>query len=310
VPDVSTSDGGLDGTRARRALVTGGTGFLGTRIAARLLNAGWHVDCVTRPIPEEAPAGTTAHLHDGTTERMIAIVAAARPDVVFHLAGLFVATHAPADVEPLIASNVLFGAQVLEGMSAAGGGRFINTSTCWQHYLDAPYRPVDLYAATKQAFEDIVDYHADATGVQAVTITIYDTYGPGDTRGKLLEKLVRAALDGAPMGLSPGEQQLELVHVDDVVEAYVAAADLLLADAVSGHERYALRARERVTVRELAAVVERAAGRAIDADWGARPYRDREMMEPWSAGVPVPGWAPAVSLEDGVRQVVEQERGR
>jgi nucleoside-diphosphate-sugar epimerase len=293
-----------------RALVTGATGFLGSRLCARLVSDDWDVHSVLRLGPEAPPPDTTAHVHDGTTESMLGIVAGACPDVVFHLAGIFIATHAPADVEPLVTSNILFGTQVLEGMSAAGRTRFVNTSTCWQHYLDAPYRPVDLYAATKQAFEDIVDYHTGATGLTAVTLTIYDTYGPGDTRGKLLGTLVRAALDGSTLGLSLGEQKLELVHVDDVVEAYVAAAALLLGGRVTAHERYALRARESVSVRELAAIVEAASGRTIEADWGARSYRDREMMEPWGAGVPVPGWAPRVLLEDGVREVVEWERGR
>jgi nucleoside-diphosphate-sugar epimerase len=238
---------------------------------------------------------------------MVRLVCEVRPLVVFHLASQFVAVHGSGDLESLITSNVLFGTQLLEGMEAAGCTRLVNAGTCWQHFKDAEYEPVNLYAATKQAMQDVIDYWVSARSLDVVTLEIFDTYGPGDTRNKVLPLLVRAALDGAHLDLSPGDQRLELVYVDDAVDAFVTAGARLAAGGASGHERYALQAAERLSLRRIAALVERVGGRPIDAAWGARPYRDREVMEPWRLGETLPGWTPRVPLEEGIRRVIAAE---
>ena len=296
------------GAVGTRALVTGATGFLGGHLTRHLLATGWTVDCIVRASSSALPPGARGHVYDGSTDSLLTAVDAARPDVVFHLASVFVAAHKPESVDPLIRSNVLLGAQLLEGMAAAGCTRLVNTGTCWQHLDDADYQPVNLYAATKQAMEDILDYYVSTGAVDVVTLKIYDTYGPNDTRDKVLALLVRAALEGTHLDLSPGEQFLELVYVDDVVAAFTTAAQALLEGRSHRHRRYALRARERLSLRETARIVERVAGRPIDAVWGARPYREREVMTPWRAGEPLPGWSAVVGLEDGVRRLVASMR--
>jgi nucleoside-diphosphate-sugar epimerase len=140
----------------RRALITGATGFIGSHLARRLDASGWEVDAVLRSDSgaERLPHAARVHRHDGTTEGMVALVAAAQPDVVFHLASLFIAEHKTADVTRLIESNLLLGTQLAEAMRVHARTRLVNTGTVWQHYDDREYSPSSLYAATKQAFVD------------------------------------------------------------------------------------------------------------------------------------------------------------
>jgi nucleoside-diphosphate-sugar epimerase len=242
------------------------------------------------------------HPHDGSTDGLRRIVADARPDVVFHLASLFVGNHGPDDVEPLIESNLLFGTQLAEAMSLSAVQLLVNAGTAWQHYDQQEYSPANLYAATKQAYEAILHYYVDAASFRVVTVTIFDTYGPHDTRPKLLPLLDAASRRGTPLAMSPGSQSLNLVHVDDVVDGFVVAADRLLGGNVTGHERYALAGASAVTLRDLVALFVRATGRAVNVDWGAKPYRQREVMVPWSGGQRLPGWEPKIELEEGLRR--------
>ena len=114
------------GTRpatGRRALVTGATGFVGSHLVEHLAQAGWEVHGLVRPSGNaERVAGMARelHSHDGSTQSMVDIVGNARPDVVFHLASLFVAEHETEDVTPLVESNLLLGAQLAEGMRVHG----------------------------------------------------------------------------------------------------------------------------------------------------------------------------------------------
>jgi len=220
----------------------------------------------------------------GSTDEVIDIVDTARPDLVFHLASVFVAEHQARDIRGLVEANVLFGAQILEAMARHHIPYLVNTGTSWQHFLNQPYNPVNLYAATKQAFEDILRFYVQSGTLTAITLKLFDTYGAGDPRRKLFALLREAARSQQPLAMSPGEQFINLVHVDDVARAFLVAADRLFSGLVAGHAVYAVSSGNPIRLRELVALYERVGGVPIHVDWGKRPYRQREVMEPWSTG--------------------------
>ena len=286
---------------SRSALVTGVTGFIGQRLARRLLDDGWTVHALLRGDAPATLPGLVPHHYAGPTQEVADAVAAASPDVTFHLASLYLADHRPDQVADLIASNVLLTAQLAEALttqgSAEGGGRLINTGTGWQHYRGEPRLPVNLYAATKQAAADLLRYYADARGLSVLTLKLFDTYGLGDTRRKLVQLLIDAALEGETLVMSPGEQTVDMTHVDDVVDAFIAATERLQSAREPLEESWFVSG-ERMTVRELAARVARGVGRPIEPDFGGRPYRAREVMMPVDpAGALLPGWQRQRRLE-------------
>ena len=288
--------------KPKRALVTGATGFIGSYLCRRLKEAGWRVHFIVRDESQNARSASLiagiALRHDGTAESMNRLVAKALPDVVFHLASLYLAEHRSSDLEPLCRSNILFGMQLLDAMAAHKVPYVINTGTGWQHYQNADYNPVNLYAATKQAFEDIMAYYVEARGLCAITLQIFDSYGPGDPRPKIW-KLLREAT--GPLPMSPGRQKINLVHVCDIIEAYLIAAKRLMAGRVRGHEIYALSSGKPVTLRQLVSLYSKAIGKQVRVIWGGRFYRNREVMTPWQNGRRLPGWRPKIGLEQGLR---------
>ncbi len=291
----------------RRALITGATGFIGTNLIRRLLADRWQISVVIQKGLSAEPLGESAgrvelfHL-DGTTDQLREIVSRAKPDVVFHLASLFLASHTSEQIVPLIESNVLFGTQLLEAMTANGIKRLVNVGTFWQHFESRELDPVNLYAATKQAFEAVLAYYVSARNIRALTLKLYDTYGIGDPRKKLIAILGEAAASKTELAMSPGEQLLSLVYVDDVVEAFVIAADRLFEGEGGGYESFAVRADELISVKDFVALYSRVSGKEISVKFGGRPYREREVMVPW-LGTTLPGWKPKVSLEEGIRRV-------
>jgi len=285
------------------AFLTGASGYIGSHLLTRLLAEGWTVHVLAR---KNHPRNqqVTIHLYDGSIESVICAMRNAKPQTVFHLASLYLTEHQEKDISDLVNSNILLGTQVLEAMTQLGVEQFVNAGTAWQQFNEFNANPVNLYAATKQGFEAIVNYYADAKNISAMTLKIFDTYGPNDWRAKLVNLLIARAKSGERIDLSPGEQKIHLVHVDDVVNAFIMAQYHLEGSSKGKHQVYCLPSAKPYSVIELVQMIEELGGRPIYAKWGARSYRNREVMHPWLAEDVLNGWEEKIDLRTGIGSLI------
>lgn len=297
--------------RRLAALVTGATGFVGQHVVHHLCDAGWAVNAVVRAGSSRASqrhvdAQVSVHEYDGTIASMMGIVNKVRPSVSFHLAARVCPDHTLDDIAPLFESNLLLGTQLAEALSQSKGAALVNTGTSWQHFNGHAYSPVNLYAASKQAFEALLQYYVEARDLRVITLKLFDTYGPGDTRAKIVNLLARHAANGESLAMSEGNQLIDLVHVDDVARAYLAAADRIASHSCPEHERFAVSSGEPIRLRDLVRRIEAYLGRPLPVLWGERPCRSREVLCPWG-GPRLPGWTPQISLESGLKSLFRQQ---
>ncbi|MFG6284368.1 NAD-dependent epimerase/dehydratase family protein [Sphingomonas sp. S6] len=285
-----------------RALVTGATGFIGGHLVDVLARAGWEVHALARTTPPPHPA--QIHWLDGSQQRLQAILSDVQPDVTFHLASLFLATHTPEQAEDLATANIVFPLQLVEAMVRTGCRRLVNTGTAWQFAETGAPLPVNLYAATKQAFDAILTYYQDAEALSVVSLRLFDTYGPGDPRRKLIRILLDAARSGEVLDMSPGEQIVDLTHVDDVVAAFMTAGQRLITTPDPLAEDWFVSG-ERQTLRGLVTKVEQALALSLNVNFGGRPYRDREVMVPTDPSKKIlPDWRPQRSLAEALPAMI------
>jgi nucleoside-diphosphate-sugar epimerase len=220
---------------------------------------------------------------------------------IVHLASLFLSSHKDTDIKNLIESNIYLGTALLEASQNTNVKWFLNTGTFWQHYVHGTqeYNPVNLYAATKQAFIDMAKYYTETSAIKFVTLKICDTFGPNDTRPKIFSLWNKIAQTGETLAMSSGEQYIDILYIDDVVNGFTLLVDLLNSGNKLESD-YALYAEKRYTLRDLANLYQSVIGKKLNIQWGARSYRAREVMEPWNKGNRLPGWRPKTSVEDGI----------
>lgn len=293
----------------KRALVSGVTSFLGRELAASLLADGTEVHAVVRPRSDlkalgDLPRAPILHTHDGSDAGLIALVAAAKPDAVFHLAGRYLREHQPGDVGELVRDNIQFGAQLLEAAVQVGCKRFVNTGSYFQFMDGGASRPVNLYAAAKQAFAEIMTYYRDARGVRDATLVVFDTYGPRDRRPRLMNAIRDAQRTGGELPLPGRDVTVDFVFGDDVVAAFRHAADLLESGraGVAGGT-FAVTSGERWTIAQIVALFEEVGGKPIRVRPGGWPEAPRAVTALWNGPV-LPDWRPSVPLREGIRRLI------
>lgn len=291
----------------QRAVVSGITGHLGQELARQLRRADVEVFGITRQeIDAQAATDGAVKLHrfDGRTESLCAWFEQILPDTVFHLAGLYRREHQAVDVAPLIEANIQFGAQLLEAMRATRCDRLITAGTYFQHFDTQTHRALNLYAATKQAFEELVGYHADAFGLSAVRLTLCDIYSERDTRRKLLPDMAAAWADARELEMRDEEVWLDLVHAEDAAAAFLGAAALLESGVIPARRLscYSVSSGRDVAASELVALFGKLSGRTLAIKRVSGRIELRKMR-PWR-GAPLPGWTPRVSIEEGIGRIL------
>jgi nucleoside-diphosphate-sugar epimerase len=284
------------------SVVSGGTGFIGRHLVRQLAKMGEAVHVLARPESQAADLPQTVTIHRiADPQAFGALLQELRPDTCFHLATRYTHDAAPAEIPALVAANIGFATQFADAAARSGCKAFVNTGTASQLNIRGAYIPASLYAASKQAFEDLLVYFDRRAGLPCASVLLYDTYGPGDTRNKLLAQLIHAARTGTPIDLSPGEQEIDLLHIDDAVAGLAAAARALHAGAAHP-AHYTLSSRQPMTIRALADLIRANGGGKLQANWGARPYRDGEVMQTWKGGTPPPNWQSRHKVEDFLRE--------
>jgi nucleoside-diphosphate-sugar epimerase len=235
------------------ALVTGATGFTGRVLAGRLAQGGAQVRVLVRDAARWRPVRDQPAIEvvEGDVCDMQAVADAMHGiETVFHLAALYRVAGVPDQAYWDV--HVTGTANLLEAAQAAGVGRFVHCSTVGVHgHVDEPpadetYRvaPADEYQRSKLEGERLALRRHRETGFPVAVIRPTAIYGPGDTR---LLKLFRLAAMRPRVILGSGGIYYHMVHVDDLVDGFLLAAD---AEAAVG-EVFIVGGEEVLTLNQL-----------------------------------------------------------
>lgn len=288
-----------------KILVTGATGFIGQYLVRALIEQGDNVVVLCRASSniDVLPKEVSCILLPDTQIELEVIFEREKFDGVIHLASLYLMSHQPEDIENLIDSNIKLGTKVINAATKTNVKFFINTGSFAQHYESRPYSPTNLYAATKQAFQDIVQYYVETSKTNIITLELFNTYGPGDTRNKVMNLWHNAITEDKVLDMSPGEQIIDISYITDVVNAFLIAIKHITgekAQNING-KTYTLKSPERMTLKELSQVFAEVLDTELKVNFGAFPYRYREIMAPMDKGEVLPEWSPNVTIREGIR---------
>ena len=310
----------------RRVLITGGAGFLGSHLCARLVESGQHVICLDNFFtgrPENvAQLRTGLHAsrfelvrHD-VVERYYAEV-----DEIYHLACPASPPHYQRNPVRTLKTAVMGTMNVLE-LAQATGARVLIASTS-EVYGEPEIHPQRedyrgsvnsvgkraCYDEGKRCGEALGAAFADQHGVQVRIARIFNTYGPRmrEDDGRVISNFAMQALRGEPMTIyGDGTQTRSLCFYSDLIEGLVR---LMAQPCDPGPVN--LGNPEELTVRQIAEMVRDVAGSGSPIEHRPLPSDDPTRRRPdISKARRVLGWEPKVHAVDGIAHTIEYFRRR
>ncbi|MDQ6745789.1 MAG: GDP-mannose 4,6-dehydratase [Actinomycetota bacterium] len=305
-----------------RCLVTGGAGFIGSNLVDALLERGDAVTVIDnlstgRRSNLQAALAANAPLHEVDVRDSAAVsrvFAAARPQVVFHLAAQIDVRASVTDPAADAGVNLLGTIAVLEAARASGCVRVVNTSTGGGLYGDAqvlptpedhPIRPLAPYGQGKYAAEGYCGLFTRLHGLSTISLRYGNVYGPRqDPRGEAGVVAVfcaQVARGRPPTVYGDGRQTRDWVEVGDVVRANLLAAESGVTGPVNiGHGRQTAVLQLLEALRELGA--EGATPQPRFASERRGEVR-RSCLDVTRARTEL-GWEPRVSLHEGLKRLL------
>jgi nucleoside-diphosphate-sugar epimerase len=200
----------------------------------------------------------------------------------------------PESVADLVEANFDLGVQLLHEAAMRECKCFVFAGSFWQLGGIENPGPNCLYADLKRSFSMLLETYGNRRGISTATLILHDVYGEADKRGKIINVLLDVARGKPSPSLTEGNQILDLTHVDDVAAAFEHALDYLMANATVIHEQWWVSG-NRLTLKELAGMIEKIQDRELNFRWGEKQYSDKAIMEPLS-GMNVPGWEPRIGI--------------
>jgi len=306
---------------SRKALVTGGAGFIGSHVADRLLAAGFDVtilDNLSSGRRENVPAA--ARFVEGciTSPEAAALVREGGFDVLCHLAAQIDVRRSVEDPAFDARINVLGTLNLLEAVrTASPRTRVIFSSTGGALYGDFATPPSDEltakdpeapYGIAKLAAEYYLAYYGRVHRLDTVALRYGNVYGPRqDPHGEagVVAIFCNRLLDGRALTVfGDGTQTRDYVFVGDVADMNVRVAQAELPSPARLDARaFNVGTGVETSVNTLAATLQRAAGSATPIEYApARPGELQRSALDIDKARTVLGWSPAVSVEDGLTE--------
>jgi GDP-4-dehydro-6-deoxy-D-mannose reductase len=292
-------------------LITGSGGFVGHHLAARLTAAGHE------PV---TPSHAELELLDADAVRTA--MRTVRPGTVFHLAALASVARSWHEPDEVLRSNVAMTENLLEAVDAevpkavvvlASSGEVYGAPESLPVTEDAPLRPLNPYAASKAACEQLATHYVETRGLGVIRLRPFNHAGPGQSDqyviGSLTRQVAAAELAGADLATvctGNPDSARDFTDVRDVVRAYEYAARLEPG-------AYNVCSGRAVPVSEIVELVGRFAGVPIQHEVDPERLRVGDVPEVRGSAELLhgaTGWAPEIPLERTVSDALEHWRAQ
>ena len=293
----------------KHIVLTGATGFLGSRLLCTLLANGYNVIAIKRSTSltekiESVLDHPCMHLFDIDTQDPAIVFERFDVDTIIHVATEYGRGATP--IYSILDANLILPLRLAELGMQSGVKCFINSDSFFNKGANS-YSNLLNYSLSKKS---LLSWLAKLAGdLKIVNVVLEHIYGPGDSPSKFVEGMVQQiAVQQAPhVALTHGHQVRDFVHVQDVATAYLKLVDYGRAHEFT-FETFELGTGLGTQIRDFVTLLKDMSNSPSALGFGDIAYRSDEIMLSTAniSKLVKLGWQPSIALQDGVCGILDQ----
>lgn len=286
-----------------KILITGGNGYLGTRVVKRLVKEGNDVILLIKN-------GSSTKMFENLQN--IEIYSSSKEDIekafengidlVLHMATLY--GRNGENTEEIVQANLMFPMQVLECAIKNNVKYFLNTDTSIQKLINE-------YTVTKKQFKEWGIYSGEQEKIRFINMKMEHFYGPFDSEVKFIGGMLKKFKNNVPhIETTKGEQERAFIYIDDLIEAILCIIKYETKNEKFEFVEYEIGPDYNIKVKDVLNIIKRLTNSTSEIDFGAIPYRKNEEMESNcnNSKLKSIGWKQKVlTFEEGIKKILEEE---
>lgn len=286
-----------------RILLTGSTGAIGRLLVPHLVKQGFHLTLVLRdPTYNSFPDLSNIEVV-GWDDISIDI------DGVVHLAGYTSSSDGFEDRNRLIDSNIKLGCHLLAELERCSSLKFfINFGSSTEYFNNSDLEnPTYFYSATKTAFKSFLKYYSIKLNIRSIHVVLHSVYGIQSKKKKIFDYIIDGVNSSVPIKLTEGNQELDFIHVYDVLDFVTAIVQNYQQFSIGGITKQHAGTGQSYSLRTVAKIIEDFYKVKLNVEWGGLPYRNRDnMLSKAKLKDNLINWSPNLSLKDGIMLYLKQ----
>lgn len=278
-------------------LIAGATGFIGSHLIQPFLKNDFKVIVLKRSFDDTTRIKnslTNIKAYDTDKADLTTVFKEQKIDIVINLVTNF-GRGDSSNASDIVETNILYGLKLIEASEASGVQCFFN--------IDSALNPdINLYAYTKRIFREIIQKNF-SNQIKIMNLRLEQVYGEGDDLFKFIPMAVAKLKENNPLDMTAGEQKLDLIYLNDCVDAFVFLAKNV--DNYSDKFNYfEIGTGKTILLKEFIQKVKNKLKSTSMINFGAIEYRTEEQMFSKADISKMKGWQPKYSFDKGIDRLI------
>lgn len=294
-------------------LVTGATGFIGSHLIERLLKEKNNLIIIKRSFSKMERINNIISqykdnviLFDIDKQELDNVFNKYEIEGIFHLATSYVKDTSTEKIKTMTQSNIEFPTELLDFAVRYEVKYFINTGTFFEYSLDklpltetSKIDFLNYYSTTKIAFEDILKFYTKKYSIKSSTLKLFTPYGSRDNENKIIPYLIINTLKNQEVNIKNPNNRLDIVHVNDIIDAYMNVKDKILS--FDNYEVFNIATDVNYSINEIYSVIKY----IIKQEDYVLDEKTLPIFNDCTKTKNILKWEPKLKIEDGIKLTVD-----